>query len=525
MFLLINRYATLFLSLLMLAVFSLVSWFSFDSYRRFAAHQSSLSDQSVKNTANEISHMISFLRRSVGLFAQQEALLLARLASQPDDRQAYDILRDKVRRYFPDHFAFTIANLAGTPLLKRSDPLLKTKCRRDLKFFADQHMAPQIYMHQFSSQSKYHFDVMTRYGLAGAVPALFFVSFDIKHVVRLMNHGRVSGHQMYLSEKSKSDGFNALKTDMKNTRLFQVDEEGMRHFTEKLDISNVLSTMKIAGTNWHVLDQVQPKLYRSEITSLALKGATITLLFLGFGAGLMSLFRREVDTTGRTRKTLFGIEADRRRIAMDMHDQVLSDLTHLARQCSSMRESLEEPEKIRAHLDRSQGSLDDIAAAIRAIIDDLHPAALDILGLEMSLRDYLDNKLVNVEQPRFSLRAERFDESRLSDVQRLNLYRIILEIVHNIVRHTKAMRCEIVLSMDANRLHIIVEDDGGGFNPRQRNRILSRGLANISTRARLIGAHIRWGRPKNFRAGTRFELETPLQVIELMDAVGEGGEL
>ena len=289
MFLLINRYATLFLSLLMLAVFSLVSWFSFDSYRRFAMHQSSLSEQSVKSTANEISHMISFLQRSVSLFAQQEAVSLAKLTNKPDDLEVYDLLRDKVRRYFPDHFAFTIANTAGAPILKRSDPLIKTRCRQDLKFFADSHTVPQIYMHQFSSQSEYHFDVMTRYSTPGAMPALFFVSFDIKQVVRLLNHGRVSGHQMYLAERSLGDEFKAEKSDFRNARLFQVDREGVRQSDDKFNIRDVLSHTKISGTNWHVLDQVQPQLYHSEMTSLAVKGVTITLLFLGFGAGLMSL--------------------------------------------------------------------------------------------------------------------------------------------------------------------------------------------------------------------------------------------
>ena len=74
---------------------------------------------------------------------------------------------------------------------------------------------------------------------------------------------------------------------------------------------------------------------------------------------------------------------------MDMHDQVLSDLTHLARQCSFMRKNIEEPEKIKSHLDRSEVALEEVSMAIRTIIDDLHPAALDLLGLEVSVRDYL----------------------------------------------------------------------------------------------------------------------------------------
>ena len=127
MLVLFNRYSTLFFSLLMLAVFLLVSGFSIDSYRRFAQHQASLSVQSVQSTANEISHTISFLQRSVNLFARQEDALLTKLARDPDDLQAYEKLQKKVQLYFPDHYAFTIANAAGTPLLKRSDPLLNKR--------------------------------------------------------------------------------------------------------------------------------------------------------------------------------------------------------------------------------------------------------------------------------------------------------------------------------------------------------------------------------------------------------------
>ena len=163
-----------------------------------------------------------------------------------------------------------------------------------------------------------------------------------------------------------------------------------------------------------------------------------------------------------------------------------------------------------AHLDNSELTLEEITQTIRAIIDDLHPTALDMLGLEDSLRDYLENKLTGADRSKFDLETRNFQDGRMTDAQKLNLYRIILEIVHNIVRHARAGHCRITLVMNKAQLLLSIEDDGAGFDLHNDNRIDSRGLANVSTRSQLIGARIKWRKPERFDHGTRFELELPL---------------
>ena len=137
--------------------------------------------------------MIAFQRRSIELFAEQEAQLIARLSAAPDDSAAYAMLDDKIQRYFPERFAFTIANAAGRPLLEQSDTLLSARCRHDLKQFASNNIAPEIYIHRFSNTDSYHFDVMTPLANKDSRNSLFFVSFRLNDLARLLSSAALPG--------------------------------------------------------------------------------------------------------------------------------------------------------------------------------------------------------------------------------------------------------------------------------------------------------------------------------------------
>ena len=165
---------------------------------------------------------------------------------------------------------------------------------------------------------------------------------------------------------------------------------------------------------------------------------------------------------------------------------------------------------MRSHLEASEGALENVSNSIRAIIDDIHPQSLEILGLRNSLSAYIKNNFVDTPDPVIKFNVNHYDEKRLSDDQRLNLYRIILEIVHNIVRHAKATKCNISMHMKNKLLILQIEDNGESFRPKKHSSVEIRGLANINTRSRMLGASVRWGSPDGFRSGTRFELEMPL---------------
>jgi len=205
-------------------------------------------------------------------------------------------------------------------------------------------------------------------------------------------------------------------------------------------------------------------------------------------------------------KLLEGAEDERRRIAMDIHDQTLSDLSAVLRgiqglektgDCGEQAASLEE-------------DLQRAIANLREVMDNLHPQALDILGLGPALESHLERHLSKGDLPEYHLYiSPRVDTTALSRTTRLALYRIALEAIHNVIRHADASRYEIGLDRRDAHLVLSVEDNGRGFDPDSIPAESHRGLNNIRERAKTISARVKWI-PSRFSTGTRFELTLPI---------------
>ena len=221
-------------------------------------------------------------------------------------------------------------------------------------------------------------------------------------------------------------------------------------------------------------------------------------------AACMSTMTQRLLNVVATEKVLQGAEEERKRVAMDIHDQTLSDLTHLSRNLARLREETD-PQQRAQGVHALQDELEDIANNMRRIIDDLHPQSLDLLGLEKALRSHLDKRYSGDGLPDFFLHVDSDVDQILSEFERLSLYRIVLNLVNNIARHARATRYEIELRRDGEDLNLIVEDNGIGFDYEQARRNGGHGLTNIEERAKAIGAQFRWGKSR-FSSGTRFEL-------------------
>lgn len=222
---------------------------------------------------------------------------------------------------------------------------------------------------------------------------------------------------------------------------------------------------------------------------------------------VQSMTRRLVDTVGAT-KLLEGAEDERRRIAMDMHDQTLADITGLMRELRAVR-AQPLPAQTAARLEGLEQGLEELATGIRRVIDDLHPQTLEMLGLEAALRSYLQKRLAGEGRPSFFLRVEPALEGRLGDFERLTLYRIVTEAAHNVVRHAQATRYEIDVRAVDGELVLSVEDNGVGMEVASAAAKGGRGLGQIAERARAIGCSVEWGASR-FTSGTRLTVRLPL---------------
>jgi len=205
-------------------------------------------------------------------------------------------------------------------------------------------------------------------------------------------------------------------------------------------------------------------------------------------------------------KLLEGAEEERRRIAMDLHDQTLSDLAQLQRglQELKIREGEEE------NLQVLQQELRQAMSTLREVMENLHPQTLEILGLGAAITAHIERLHARPGLPDYNLYvAPAVERAKLTRLTKLTLYRISVEAIHNVLKHARANRYEVALEQRDQELILTVEDNGAGLPEDALSRGTGRGLHNMRERARAIGATVTW-RPSRFSTGTCFELRLPL---------------
>jgi two-component system sensor histidine kinase UhpB len=220
----------------------------------------------------------------------------------------------------------------------------------------------------------------------------------------------------------------------------------------------------------------------------------------------LAVMTQRLINTVAVEKVLQGAEDERRRIAMDMHDGVLADLTALSR-------TLDQAENAQLETPPISELRDNVAAlaeSIRRVIDDLHPQSLEILGLEAALRAFLARHGSGHGQPAYHFEFDPAAENTLRPEQKIHLFRIASEAIHNVIRHAQCSRFEVSIRVVAQHLLCTVEDNGSGMPATQTGQ--GHGCLNIAERARAIGAQTNWNASR-FSSGTRFELSLPLLTL------------
>lgn len=211
-----------------------------------------------------------------------------------------------------------------------------------------------------------------------------------------------------------------------------------------------------------------------------------------------------------TEKLLEGAEEERRRLAMDIHDQTLADLSGVLRDIQELRDG----ETLAENATRLEKDLVKAIANLREVMDNLHPQTLDILGLGAALQSYLERHLDKTELPEYHLYiGDEATRPVLPKLAQLTVYRIAVEAIHNVIKHAQASRYEVHLGKRGDALLLAIEDNGTGFNLESALLNGGRGLFNIRERARTIAATVNWSHSR-FSSGTRFELLLPKTFTE-----------
>lgn len=172
-----------------------------------------------------------------------------------------------------------------------------------------------------------------------------------------------------------------------------------------------------------------------------------------------------------------GQEAERERIAKDLHDSLGGLLSTVKLQFDS--EHLGDQVKTNKTFQKAHNLLDHAVSEVRTISQNLQPAALANLGLEAALRDLI-NRFSDPHYPDIDLQCYDIPKE-MGQMHSLSIYRVIQEMLHNAIKHSKANEILIQINREDEELVIQFEDDGVGFDPDNLKR-KGMGLSNIQSR-------------------------------------------
>ena len=227
-------------------------------------------------------------------------------------------------------------------------------------------------------------------------------------------------------------------------------------------------------------DPKQMQLYVSIVGAMALL----------FGAAMDELKAREADLIQRqaelyestlqkqellnqliaaSRRSMLAQDAERQRIAHELHDEVGQSVTALQIHLNLLQIDLHQQGKgvLANRLIDISGKISD---GVRRVVMDLAPIELGELGLYMAVAHGSFAKIARQAGLQYDaiLKGKVDDLERLDDTTKLAAYRIIQESITNVIRHAHASRCKVTMSVDqrGNELYLIigVQDDGVGLN-------------------------------------------------------------
>lgn len=176
------------------------------------------------------------------------------------------------------------------------------------------------------------------------------------------------------------------------------------------------------------------------------------------------------------RKVIAAQEEERKRLARELHDETLQQLTALGMQLDLMP-APRRPAEARRLVDRM---IDDL----HRVIYDLRPSILDDLGLLPAIHWYAERLAARGVAVQFEFPEAPPD---LTPEARITVYRVVQEALSNIERHAKAETVLVACNVSANELTIEIEDDGTGFDPEEvrQPRENGQGLGLLGMRERL----------------------------------------
>lgn len=210
----------------------------------------------------------------------------------------------------------------------------------------------------------------------------------------------------------------------------------------------------------------------------------------------------------RSKAVIEAEEKERVRIARELHDGIGQQLSAAKLNISGLQGAIKttDPNE-KLMLQNALDLLDESVKEVRAVSHSMMPNALIKLGLVSAVKEFI-NKISSTGNLKINLEIIGLD-NRLENTTENILFRVLQEVVNNIIKHAKASEISIQLIKHESELTILVEDNGVGFEVSKKlDGEGGIGLRNIQSRVAFLNGEVIFDSFPN--KGTTVTIEIPL---------------
>ncbi len=261
--------------------------------------------------------------------------------------------------------------------------------------------------------------------------------------------------------------------------------------------------------SWRMLAANVKNLLNTAVGGVAIHARDVTEIVSGQKALMESeaaLRRQQTELAALAGRLLTAREEERRQMSRELHDDFNQRLTGINLELSTLEKETGLAAPARRRLKRLRKTIISLSEDLREAAHRLHPPALQLLGLRAALRQLCID--VAHSSGMKILYTEQKPPLYLPEELELSFYRIAQEACHNAIRHSQADKIAVRLTGGPNRVRLIVEDDGIGFDPDLH--LLKGGLGMLTMREQARQAGIQFSIESRPAKGTKVIVEAEL---------------
>lgn len=265
-----------------------------------------------------------------------------------------------------------------------------------------------------------------------------------------------------------------------------LDELTLKYETEKKDKDLLQKEAELEAKR----NEIQTQNYQLIFLAVVLGIVILLIAFLYFvysknrqlNQKQIEVLKKEQEAQ-RLRAVIEGEEKERRRIAQDLHDGLGAYLATVKMRINALEH--ENPMiKSSTSYQKAEELIDEACRTVRTISHNMMPNMLEQYGLENAIQELCtsisQSHDIDISFIPFGL------ETPISNDVMITIYRIVQELLQNIIKHAEASEVIVQLTVEDNELILVVEDNGKGFDKTQIEENNGIGLSNIVSRVKYL---------------------------------------